>query len=218
MTTDGDTFPIQYGVMKDAETSWALTPGKFLENLPNGCYVRVSDLPGTPNSAKLAASRAAARGDIAPVAKGLYFKGRRTRYGIATPAAEDVALEVLGRRGVGPAGVSAARALGLTTQVPASTELATIFRAPAGIRDVHFVKRNNIARVDLTYLEIAVLEVLRTWRFTVDGGWRALVDAVRSRVDADDVRLDVLLAVTTKEHNSEVRADARKLFRALELP
>lgn len=193
-----------------------VTPGKYLEALPHGCYVRVADLPGTANAAKLAASRAAARGDIVPLSKGLYFKGRRTRYGIATPPSEDVALEVVGRKGVGPAGVSAARALGLTTQVPAMPELATLARVPSGVPGVRFTRRNNIERAGLNYLEIAVLEVLRDWRFLVDGGWTSLVAAVTSRIEAGDVRPDAIAAAAEREHRVEVKSGVRKLLAAAE--
>ena len=210
-----DTILIHYGVMHTVVTTREVTPGKYLDALPEGSYVRVSDLPGTRNAAKLAASRASARGDIIHVSKGLYFKGRRTRYGIATPPPEDVALEVVGRRGVGPAGVSAARALGLTTQVPAVQELATLARVPAGVPGVRFTRRNNIERVDLTYLEIAVLEVLRDWRFLVDGGWVSLVTAVASRVESGDVRPDAIAVAARREHHVEVKTSVRDLLAAV---
>ncbi len=201
--------------MKTSISTQDLTPGEFLATLPTGSYVRVSDLPGTPNAAKLAASRAAAKGDIVALAKGLYFKGRLTQYGIATPPPEEIALEVSGRLGVGPAGISATRALGLTTQVPVNTELATIFRPPTGIGGVHFVRRSNTRRLDLNYLEIALLEVLRTWRLTVDGGWDALVSAVRERVSKSDIRLDLVTSAAAREPNTEVRLAALKLADSL---
>ncbi len=188
------------------------SPGRYLEKVPVGTYVRVSELPGSTSAAKSAASRAAARGELSHVSKGLYYKGAKTRYGSLTPPVEDVAREVLGSAGVGPAGVSAARALGLTTQIPATTELVTIARVPEGLRHVRVSTRSNVARLDLTYIEIAVLEVLRTWRTTVDGGWSATVAAIAALVADGTVRLDALRRAAAREHHRELRDRMRDLL------
>lgn len=193
-------------------------PGKFLEKLPVGSYVHVDQLPGTANAAKSAACRAAARGDIVLLRRGLYYKGKRTRYGVLTPPAEEVALEVLGRKGVGPTGVSAARALNLTTQLPAVPELATWRSVPTGVRGVLVHKRNNVARRELNYAEIAVLEILRDWNLTTETTWDGVVAAVRERVEGRQVRLNRLVAAAVGEPKPTVRARMRDLVDALERP
>jgi hypothetical protein len=203
---------VQFGDMKRSATT---TPGRYLSDLPAGSYVRVSDLPGSPSAAKAAASRAARRGDISPVARGLYYKGHKTRYGTPTPPPEDVALEALRRMGVGPAGVSAARALGLTTQVPATPELAGVGRAPGGLHGVHLSKRNNLARLDLSYIEIALLETLRTWHTTVDGGWDTLVAAAGERIANGDVRPEIVRRVASREHHRGVKDGLNVLLDAV---
>ncbi|MGH8961577.1 MAG: hypothetical protein ACRDWT_10255 [Jatrophihabitantaceae bacterium] len=53
------------------------------------------------------------------IRNGLYFKGAKTRYGMTRPSSEAIAIAVLGTVGVGPTGHTAARALGLTTPIPA---------------------------------------------------------------------------------------------------
>jgi len=180
------------------------SPGRYLASLPAGSYVRVRELPGSVSAAKAAASRAARRGDITPVARGLYFKGHKTRYGTPTPPPEGVALEALGRVGVGPAGVTAVRALGLTTQVPAVPALAVVGRVPGGLHGVRLSKRNNLARLDLSYVEIALLETLRAWQVTVDGGWEALVAVARERIAAGDVRPEIVRRVGAREYHRAV--------------
>jgi hypothetical protein len=115
------------------ETTLERSPGAVLRSLPTGSFVRVDDLPGTRSAARNAASRAARRGELVQLRRGLYFKGTPTRYGTATPDAELVALAVLGDQGVGPTGVSAARALGLTTQLPAVPHLVTCGPVPTGL-------------------------------------------------------------------------------------
>lgn len=196
-------------------TSAPRTPGMFLEELPAGAFVRVRDLPGTADAAKSAASRAARSGMIVPVARGLYYKGEKTRYGMTTPTAEEVALEVTRGHGAGPAGVSAARALGLTTQVPAKPHLAVVGRVPGGLPGVHMEKRSNFARLELNYTEIALLETLRSWMTTVDDGWNALVSAVRARLASGGVDLDKLRRAAEGEHVSAVKDAFRRLMASL---
>ena len=191
------------------------SPGRFLKKVPTGSYVHVEALPGSRNAAKSAVSRAAARGDLVPLRRGLYYKGTRTRYGVATPPPEDVALEVLGRKGVGPTGVSAARALNLTTQVPAMPELVTTGPVPIGIPGVRIHKRNNVSRRDLTYSEIAVLEVLRDWEFTSESGWAGVVRAVRDKVAGNEVRLTSLLEAGGRERGTDFKDRLHKLTAAL---
>ena len=192
------------------------SPGQFLKKLPVGSYVHVDRMPGTPNAAKSAASRAASRGDLVALRRGLYYKGKRTMYGVLTPPAEDVALEVLGRKGVGPTGVSAARVLNLTTQLPVVPELVTSGPIPTGVQGVMVHKRNNVARHDLNYSEIAVLEVLRDWHFTTETTWDGVVAAVRERVEARQVRPKKLAAAAHGERKPNVRALLRDLLAALE--
>jgi len=192
------------------------SPGKFLARLPVGSYVHVDQLPGTSSAAKNAASRAATRGDLVGLRRGLYYKGKRTRYGVLTPPAEDVALEVLGRKGVGPTGVWAAHVLNLTTQLPAVPELVTSGPIPTGVRGVLVHKRNNVARRDLNYAEIAVLEVLRDWNYTTEADWDGVVAAVRERVQGRQVRPDKLAAAAAGERKPHVRARLRDLLAALD--
>lgn len=159
----------------------AETPGRYLRSVPVGTFVRVEDLPGSRQAAASAASRAAARGDLVALRKGLYFKGVRTRYGMTAPAPVDVALAVLGSDGVGPAGYSAARAFGLTTQLPARPELAVAGPVPTGVPGVVLHRRNNMARRNLSYHEIALLEVLRDWQHLSEKPMTALAKAVSSK-------------------------------------
>lgn len=201
--------------MSGTPSNSAVSPGRYLESLPAGSYVHVRKLPGSPNAAKSAASRAARKGDLVKLRRGLYYKGKRTRYGVLTPPAEDIALEVLGRKGVGPSGVSAARALNLTTQVPAEPELVTSGPVPAAIPGVRVHKRNNIDRRDLNYAEIAVLEVLRDWTFTTESTWDGIVAAVRDRIDGSEVRPERLARVGRSEPRPAVREQLRDLFSEL---
>lgn len=119
-------------------------------------------------------------------ARGLYFKGSKTRYGMARPNNLDIALEVLGKEGTGPCGFSAARNLGLSIQVPAKVELAILGPVREGPEGVKIHTRDNPARTKLSYLDIALLEVLREPGL-IESGRSALVNAARRSVKEDRV-------------------------------
>jgi hypothetical protein len=152
---------------------------------------------------------------LVPLRRGLYYKGKRTRYGVAKPPPEDIALEVLGRKGVGPTGVAAARAMNLTTQVPAVPELVTSGPVPVSLPGVKIHKRNNVARSNLNYLEIAVLELLRDFEFTSESGWSGLVHAVAEKATRKEVRLDVLRRAGARERSRMLRDRLNSLIDAV---
>ena len=82
-------FPALFITMTAAPSS----PSAYLEAVPVGSFVRINELPGTKAAASIAASRAAQRGELVPVRRGLYFKGAPTRDGRSA-----------GRREAGPHG------------------------------------------------------------------------------------------------------------------
>ena len=141
---------------------------------------------------------------------GLYYRGRMTRYGMTPPRIEEVVREVLGSRGVGPTGYSAARAWGVTTQVPAKYEVATLHPS-SPIVNVKQVHRSNLARIDLNELEIALLELLRDPDIYVEAGWSNLVERVRQASEAGEVRLAAMAAAVPGERNVSIRTNFQRL-------
>jgi len=106
-------------------------------------------------------SRLVKRGDLMRLAKGVYWKGARGRFGMIKPATLEAALAVASDRCPGPAGPSAAAYFGLTTQIPPRQELAVLGREMTRMANVVFRMRSNIKRVGLSPAEIAVLEIAR---------------------------------------------------------
>jgi hypothetical protein len=147
---------------------------------------------------------------LLPVRRGLYYRGRRTRYGVTAPRADEVARAVLGKRGIGPAGYSAARAWGVTTQVPPVWHVATL-RTVDPIEGVAQHDRRNLARADLNEKEIALLELLRSPEVYVEAGWGALVDKVRAALRAGEVSADRLREAVPGEYNRAVRDNFARL-------
>lgn len=107
-----------------------------------------------------------ARGELRRVRRGLYWRGAKTPLGMAPPPIERL-IEVLAPGpGVGPAGLSAANLLRLSTQIPRLALVAVPERAPSEAGPVAFVSRaTRIGRVEagLNATEVAALEVLDEW-------------------------------------------------------
>ena len=177
---------------------------KMLSGVPEGSFVRSSFLPGSPAAARKALSRAAGEGTLLFIRPGLYYRGAMTRYGMATPSIQEVVTAVFGREGVGPAGFSAARAWGVTTQVPATFHVATL-KPVAAIAGVRQVSRRNLARMRLNQKEIALLELLRAPEVYVEGGWASLVAAVSDAQRAGLVNWENLLEVGATEPNVKAK-------------
>jgi len=188
-----------------------ITPAATIRAIPARSFVRVEALPGGTVAARKAASRAASAGELVPVRRGLYYRGVPTRYGMTKPRAEEVAREVLGDRGVGPAGYSAARVWGVTTQVPPVLHLAALFLSDP-IPGIKQSSRRNPARWELNSLEIALLELLREPDLLVEAGWGVLVDRVWGAMREGSIRLDALKAAVPGESSVAARGHFARLL------
>jgi hypothetical protein len=187
-----------------------LSPAAVIRETPEKSFVHVDRLPGSSTAARKAASRAVKDGLLLPVRRGLYYRGRRTRYGVTAPRADEIARAVLGKRGIGPAGYSAARAWGVTTQIPPVWHVAAL-RTVDPIDGVAQHDRKNLARVDLNEKEIALLELLRSPEIYVEAGWGALVEKVRAALRAGEVSAERLREAVPGEHNRAVRDNFARL-------
>jgi hypothetical protein len=194
-----------------------LSPAAAIRQAPERTFVHVNALPGSPAAARKAASRAAKDGLLLPVRRGLYYRSRRTRYGPTAPRAEEVARAVLGSRGVGPAGYSAARTWGVTTQLPPVWHVAAL-RTVDPIDGVQQHNRTNVARTDLNEKEIALLEILRAPEVFVEAGWDVLADKVRSALDAGQIHLDRLRDAVPGEYSRAVRDNFARLAEGVREP
>lgn len=113
----------------------------------------------------------ARRGELRHVRRGLYWRGTKTPLGMAPPRPEAVLGEVAPGKGFGPAGLTAANMLRLSTQIPRISEYAVPSRPPTGIAIVKLVSREaRTARATskLRPLEVAILEVLERWTDVIE--------------------------------------------------
>lgn len=189
---------------------------------PVGGFVRSAELArltGARGAADTALHRIAAAEDLLPVRPGLYWKAKRTRFGLTRPDPLTVAYEIAKGRGfdsgVGPAGITAARHLGLTTQVPAVEEVAVPGRAPASVPGVIYRSRTAAGRRGLTPLEVAVLELLREWPRYSEQSWPQFVSAVARLAEQGKVDVDRVRVAASREHHAAARDRATQLANSI---
>lgn len=187
--------------------------------VPVGGFVHTRDLvrggSGSRGAVDVAMHRLKATEPLRVVRPGLFYKGRRTRFGVSAPdpmvAAYEVARAAGYDSGVGPAGYSAARFFSLTTQVPAHGVLAVPGRAPASTPWVRFVARSGHARRRLRCAEVAVLELLASWPRYSDEPWETFVARIREAVGQGVVDLDAVREVAYQERHVQARDLADRL-------
>lgn len=123
---------------------------------------QLSDFPDLSAAATAhALTRLAAGGDLQRVRKGLYYRSKSTAIGPSLPSATSAMAQTF-HAPLHPAGLSAANALGLSTQNAARGEFATPAAAPPGaLSDAVVHTRRPDTRRGLSDQEGAVLELLR---------------------------------------------------------
>lgn len=168
-------------------------------------FVTSAELAGSRPAVETALSRLVSQGDLLRVRHGLYWKGPKTRAGMPRPRPAEVALQVAGA-GSGPAGVSAARALGLTTQVPAVEEIAIAGRTPKPVQGVVFTSRPITRRLlGLVPLEVALLETMRTWPTYSEVSYERLAESVHRFLHSGAIRPDRIEQALRAERSPHAR-------------
>ena len=125
-------------------------------------YWKHSDFQGLPPAAVATAlSRLAREGQLDRVSKGVYYHAVPTSFGMSVPSPSAAAAQTL-RAPVHPAGLSAANALGLTTQNPRRPEFATPAPGPpTALHDAIIHTGRPAQRAGLSAEDGAILEILR---------------------------------------------------------
>lgn len=174
-----------------------------VESLDRRAFLRARDLPGSRSAVDSALSRLAADGELVRVQKGLYY--RPPSRGRRRPLPLEGGLAI-GGRGAGPAGVSAARMFGLTTQVPGVEAVAVPGRAPADREGVRFVARSFGRReLDLNPYEVGLLEVLRDFESVSEQPFDRLAVVVQQATDDGRIRVDRVRDAVDDEWDLDTR-------------
>lgn len=209
---------VQFPTDSEILVSVAELVRKRVRSLPQGAFLHSRDLVtevGSRDAVDSALHRLVASGDLVRVRRGIYFKGKPTRFGLTQPTDSQVAYQVAKAAGfvagVGPAEYSAASALRLTSQVPAHGVLSVPGRAPTATAWVKFVSRSPAARTSLRPIEVALLELLPQWPRFVEGNWDELVERVVELTCTGALDPEAVLAVARRERHVEARRRAEAL-------
>jgi len=173
-----------------------------------------SDLGADPQSVDRALLRLVDDGELRRVRRGLYWRGRRSRFGMMWPDDLTLARRIADVPGVGPAGLLAANVLGLSTQVPGVPSFAVPRRAPRSPASFRFVDRaGRRGRVTqrLNPVEVAVLEVLGDWDRVVELPRDRAVALLCQQAADGAVRPD-RLALSASSEPTSVRAGLDNVF------
>lgn len=182
-----------------------------IEKAPPGTFFHASQLPGSPRAVESELSRLARRGLVQRAHKGLYWKGRTSRFGSTPPDPVAVAFEVARDRGAGYSGVSASYSLGLSTQVPPRPEIAVVGPPPSGVKGVTFHSRRNLDRHDLRPAEVSLLEVLRAWPYGVEVSENEFAVRIQALAHKKAIDLDHVAKAAEREPKT-VRERLRALL------
>ncbi len=141
-------------------------------------------------------------GELRRPRRGLYWRGSPTPFGMAPPPDSQLVNALAPSRGSGPAGRSAALALGLSTQVPRRETVAVPARAPTSTDRVRFVSRAASTKRKTTALrpaEVALLEVLRDWETLVESPADEATTRIVSLVRSGDIRPERIATASSTE-------------------
>ena len=184
-----------------------------VQEVPAGTFIRPAELPGTRSAVLTALSRLHADGELVRVRNGLYWKGLRSRFGSGQPNPLDAAVAVAGT-GAGPTGWSATQVLGLSTQFPAVPELAVAGPVPT-LEGVRFHRRNNAARHELNFFEVALMETLRSYPRYAEVGVDRVAATVRRLEAEGEVDWSKIERVARSEHSPKLRQNLARVDEVL---
>jgi hypothetical protein len=179
-------------------------------------FWKAADFDMPPSTTQRLLADLVKRGELRHIRKGLYWRGMKTPLGMAPPPTDVLGSQLAGGRGMGPAGLSAANALRLSTQIPRRAEYAVVDRAPVGGNDLRFVSRSarhGRAASGLSPLDVAALEVLDGWDQVIETGPVEAMSRLARLVQSGTLNPHRLVQASDTEPGSS-RARLRYLLRS----
>lgn len=164
---------------------------------------RVEDFDGSPSAVNNELRRLVAQGELKRVRRGVYWRGKKSRFGMGRAPQGEALRKVIGNKeAIGATGWHASNLLGLSTQVPPVEMLAVTHRRPKGLDGVKVVSRAaRTGRRDarLTSIEVTLLEALEGWDRYVEAKSAIAMDRFVELLDRDDVRVERLVQASPTE-------------------
>jgi len=166
-------------------------------------FWHVEDFDGDPHAVVLQLRRLVEAGQLERVRRGVYWRGRKTRFGMAVPPAVAAVREIVGdSEAVGAAGWHATNMLGLSTQVSPTPVVAVTQRPPTGLRGIRVINRASRVGRRLTKLnevEVTLFEALEGWERYVELDRAEALDRFAKLLKRSDVRVNRLVRAAETE-------------------
>lgn len=166
-------------------------------------FYRGTDFDGSRSAVEKALGRLVNKGELVRVRNGLYWRGAITPFGMSPPNPREVVAAYADGLPIGPAGLSAANYLGLTTQVPRIPEYA----APSVVPDIDRIRihRRMGRRAEgrksarLGEPEVAFLEVLDAWDRVVELPPEQAIDQLLHVLDGGLIDIGKIVRASSRE-------------------
>lgn len=167
-------------------------------------FIRAAEFAGPAGAVERTLARLVERGELVRVRNGLYYRGVETPLGMAPPDPREVIAALAPGRAIGPAGVTAANMLGLTTQVARRPAFAVTAWDGRPLEDVRILRRGGARgrgreAARLRGTEVALLEVLDAWADVVELRADAALERISTVLRSGEVRRSALLAAGPTE-------------------
>lgn len=179
-------------------------------------FWRPTDLATSGSTSLHLLAGLADEGELRRIRRGLYWRGIKSPLGMSYPHTEMLVRELAPGPGVGPAGLYAANAMRLSTQVPRHAEIAVPQRPPRSEGTIRFVARTSRTgrrSAALIPMEVAFLEVLSSWESAIELPPPEARERLLELLDSGVVRAEQLAQAAATEP-ATTRARLRELLRA----
>ena len=164
---------------------------------------RIEDFEGSPSAVNNELRRLIARGELMRVRRGVYWRGKKSRFGMIGASQGQAVQKVLGaQEAIGATGWNATNLLGLSTQVSPVEALAVTHRRPEGLHNVKIssrAARSGRREAKLNGMEVTFLEALQGWDRYVEADGATALERFGELLDREDVRVERLVRASRTE-------------------
>jgi len=164
---------------------------------------RIEDFEGSPSAVNNELRRLISRGELMRVRRGVYWRGKKSRFGMIGASQGEAVQKVLGaQEAIGATGWNATNLLGLSTQVSPVEALAVTHRRPEGLHNVKVssrAARSGRREAMLNGMEVTFLEALEGWDRYVEADGATALERFGELLDREDIRVERLVRASRTE-------------------
>jgi hypothetical protein len=164
---------------------------------------RIEDFEGSPSAVNNELRRLIARGELMRVRRGVYWRGKKSRFGMIGASQGEAVQKLFGaQEAIGATGWNATNLLGLSTQVSPVEALAVTHRRPEGLHNVKVssrAARSGRREAKLNGMEVTFLEALEGWDRYVEADGATALERFGELLEQEDIRVERLVRASHTE-------------------